>query len=240
MLIDRQIEEMDAVCRYVSGARRSRRRAYIAFDEWNVWYRTRNAQGMKRGGAFPMPLIEEVYDLQDALVVAQFLLSFIRHADVVKVANLAQVCNVIAPILTRGDELLRQTIFHALTMFRDCRSGRSLRVGYDGPKVAGPLDGPVDMVDAAVVLDGNRACGYAVNRSVDVTLDLTIDLADGRAGQVVDARLLSGDDPTAANTWERPDVITAAQTDRVRIIDGQARLELPPMSFIACTLTLED
>ena len=81
-----------------------------SFDEWNVWYRTRNRAGMWADGKFPAHLVEEIYDLQDALVCAQFLMSFIRNADVVKVANLAQIANVIAPVLTKDDKLLRQTI----------------------------------------------------------------------------------------------------------------------------------
>ena len=85
--IDQQIAEIDSVCRYVAGRRRSNRRPFIAFDEWNVWYRTRNRENMWAGGDFPAHLVEEVYDLQDALVCAQFLMSFIRNADVVKIAS---------------------------------------------------------------------------------------------------------------------------------------------------------
>ena len=101
--IDRQIKEMDAVCRYVQAKRRSKKRAYLCFDEWNVWYKDRMGDGQ---GQFAPHLIEEVYNLEDALVVAEFLNSFVRHADSVKIANIAQIVNVIAPLLTRGDETL--------------------------------------------------------------------------------------------------------------------------------------
>ena len=90
---------------------------------------------MWANGKFPAHLVEEIYDLQDALVCAQFLMSFIRNADVVKIANIAQVVNVIAPVLTKGDALLRQTIFEALAMFVSRREGNSLRLGYEGPTI---------------------------------------------------------------------------------------------------------
>jgi alpha-N-arabinofuranosidase len=111
--IDRQIEDMDAACRFVQAKRRSAKRAYLCFDEWNVWYKNGETDGR---GKFAPHLVEEVYDLQDALVVAEFLNSFLRHADSVKIANLAQIVNVIAPLQTQGDRLLVQSTFHPFAM----------------------------------------------------------------------------------------------------------------------------
>ena len=112
--IDRQIEEMDAACRYVQSLNKSKKRAYLCFDEWNVWYKNQEMDGE---GKIAPHLIEEVYNLEDALVVAGFLNSFIRHADSVKIANIAQLVNVIAPLLTKGDKLLAQSIFYPFEMF---------------------------------------------------------------------------------------------------------------------------
>ena len=82
-------------------------------------------------------LIEEVYNLEDALVVAGFLHSFIRHADVVKIANIAQIVNVIAPVLTRGDQMLVQSIFYPFEMFSK-RQGRRLAAHRSGrPRLRG-------------------------------------------------------------------------------------------------------
>ncbi|MCP3910233.1 MAG: alpha-N-arabinofuranosidase [Actinomycetia bacterium] len=236
-LIDRQIDEMDAVCRYAAGVRRSGRRPYIAFDEWNVWFRTMDAEGMKRGQPFPAHLVEEVYDHQDALVVAQFLNSFIRRADVVKVANLAQIVNVIAPLLTRGDDLLHQTIFHALAMFRHRQSGRSLRTAYDGTTVGGPF-GDLPGVDASVIHDDDRAHFFLVNRLVDETLDVSIEVADRAVVAIESADLLHHDDPEATNTWESPDTVVHESTDQARVDGVGVRVELPPLGFVALTVAL--
>ncbi|MFT7647705.1 MAG: alpha-N-arabinofuranosidase [Candidatus Poriferisodalaceae bacterium] len=194
--IDRQIDDIDAVCRYVAGKSKSRRRPYIAFDEWNVWFKTMTADDMRRGQDFPMPLIEEVYDLQDALVVAQFLNSFIRHAHVVKVANLAQIVNVIAPMITKGDELLLQTIFHALCMFRHRRSGTSLRIGYDGSMVEWPCGSSVEAIHASAIVDGDTLHINAVNRRVDGPVTLTVALGDRAI-----AGLADGNDSITTTRW---------------------------------------
>jgi len=128
--VDRQIEDMDAVCRFVQAKNRSKKRAYLCFDEWNIWYKNMQMNGE---GKFAPHLIEEEYNLEDALVVAGFLQSFIRHADVVKIANIAQIVNVIAPVLTRGDEMLIQSIFYPFEMVSRRRDGVALRVIVDGP-----------------------------------------------------------------------------------------------------------
>jgi alpha-N-arabinofuranosidase len=70
------------------------RRIYLSWDEYNVWYRARGAT--QRGRR----ILEERYNLEDALVIATFLSSFVNHAHIVKMANMAQLVNVIAPIFT--------------------------------------------------------------------------------------------------------------------------------------------
>jgi alpha-N-arabinofuranosidase len=107
--IDRQIEVMNGLCLYSQARRRSPKRLYLAFDEWNIWYRTQDAESVNGHGKYAQHLV-------DALVVAEFLNSFIRHADVVKIANLAQIVNVIAPVMTRGEDLLLQTIYYSLLL----------------------------------------------------------------------------------------------------------------------------
>jgi len=234
--IDQQIAEIDAVCRYVAGRRRSSRRPFIAFDEWNVWYRTRNRSGMSADGKFPAHLVEEVYDLQDALVCAQFLMSFIRNADVVRIANIAQIVNVIAPVLTEGDNLLRQTIFEALSMFVGRRSGASLHIGYDGSLVPSPDFGNVAMVDGAAILNDDRELHvYAVNRSVDESVELQIDLS-GAHLEMRSAEMLHHSDPTTQNTWADPSAVKRVPWEMSN--GPQPTVRLAPHSFLAATMSV--
>jgi alpha-N-arabinofuranosidase len=236
--IDRQIEEMDAACRYVQARRRSSRRAYLCFDEWNVWYRDRQGDGE---GKFAPHLIEEVYNLEDALVVAGFLNSFVRHADVVKVANIAQIVNVIAPLLTSGDALLIQPTFYPFEMFSQRREGVSLQVAVDGPTYVGRTNGQVNVIDASAILGAGAGADtlhiFAVNRSLDEPALLQIALADGEIGALQSGEVLCGTDPKAVNTFERPDLVRPQPLEGVRVADGRAEVELPPLSVAAMTFS---
>src|SRR5450759_132921 len=101
---------------------------YIAWDEYNVWYRARTTESMKGARA-----LEEKYDLEDALVIGGFLNVFIRNADVVKMANMAQLVNVIAPIFSEEKGMFKQTIYYPLELFANNMIGTSLNVFVDSP-----------------------------------------------------------------------------------------------------------
>ena len=230
--IDRQIEEMDAACRFAQARARSRKRAFLCFDEWNVWYKDRQTDG---AGKFAPHLIEEVYNLEDALVVAGFLHSFVRHADVVKIANLAQIVNVIAPIQTRGDELLIQSIFHPFEMFSKRRTGVALQLAVDGPGYVGASNGRVPFVDASAILDGSTLQLFLTNRSVAAAADVTLAPADVSIAACRSAEGLTGPDAKAANSFERGDLVKPGPFE-VRVRAGRASCQLPPLSFVAMTL----
>jgi alpha-N-arabinofuranosidase len=243
--IDRQIEEMDAVCRFVQAKRRSKRRIYLSFDEWNVWYKNMQMDG--KGQVAPH-LIEEVYNLEDALVVAGFLNSFIRHADVVKVANIAQIVNVIAPILTRGDDMLVQSIFYPFEMFSRRREGMSLWPAVDGPAYEGKTNGRVHTIDASAILSRNGVNGgrlhvFMTNRRLSETASVRVKLADRDIVALESGELLTGPGAKAANSFEQPDVVIARTfTDAgvdVKIAQGEASLELLPLALATMTFHLE-
>jgi len=241
--IDRQIEEMDAVCRFVQAKRRSKKRAYLCFDEWNVWYKNMQTDG---AGQFAPHLIEEVYNLEDALVVAGFLNSFIRHADVVKIANIAQIVNVIAPVQTRGDELLIQSIFYPFEMYSKRQEGVALRPLVDGPTYEGKTNGCVHYVDTSAVLNDSRLHVFVTNRSLQEVAVVHVNpidrplvaLESGEVLRQAQDRFLTGADPKAANSWENPHVVKACSFSDVTIAAGRAVVKLSPLSVAALTFRL--
>jgi alpha-N-arabinofuranosidase len=234
--IDRQIEEMDAVCRYVQAKKHLKTRAYLCFDEWNVWYKNQEMDGQ---GKVAPHLIEEVYNLEDALVVAGFLNSFIRHADVVKIANLAQIVNVIAPILTRGDEMLIQSIFFPFEMFSSRRDGIALQTQISGPTYEGHTNGNVPYVDTSTILDGDLLHVFAVNRSLSESAPIEIHLADRLITSLESAEILTGPHAKAANSYEQPQVIQSRSWTEAKAVNGQAIFALPPLSLAATTWRLK-
>ncbi len=235
--IDRQIEGADALCRFVQTRRRSPKRAHLSFDEWNVWYKTFSGEHMNGAGRLAPPLIEERYNLEDALVVAGFLHSFVRHADVLKIANLAQIVNVIAPILTRTDGLLVQSIYWPFALFSRRRDGISLAPSVEGPTYDSPSYGTTSHVDASAILAGPRLHVFVTNRDEEAA-EIRVRLADGKVGGVIDAEIVTASDPKAENDWEAPDVVRAEPFDEHHVQGDDAVLRLPPMSFAAVSLRL--
>lgn len=233
--IDRQIEEMDAACRFVQAKRRSSKRAYLCFDEWNVWYKNHQANGE---GQFAAHLLEEVYNLEDALVVAGFLHSFIRHADVLKIANLAQIVNVIAPVLTRADAVLKQSIFYPFAMFAARRDGVSLQVALDGPTYESKNYGPTSFIDASAILGDGMLHVFLTNRSLEEAAEVTVEVADRAIVALQSGEILSGDDPKAANSFEQPNLVASLPFTEVSVAHDRATIALPSCAVAALTFHL--
>lgn len=121
LFTDKIIRITEGLINQVKSRYRINRPIYIAFDEYNVWYR-----------AWTEQKLEEHYNLQDALVVAQFLNCFVRNAHIVKMANMAQLVNVIAPMMVTNDKLWAQTIFYPLQLFGTNCFGQSISAFVDG------------------------------------------------------------------------------------------------------------
>ena len=236
--IDRQIEEVDAVCRFVQSKTRGKKRAYLCFDEWNVWYRARTSKEQDGRGQFAPPLLEETYNLEDALVVAGFLNSFIRHAHVLKIANLAQIVNVIAPLMTRDDQLLIQSIFYPLEMYSRRREGLSLIPVVLGPVYEGLTNGRVCYIDASSILNQNKLNVFLTNRNTNEPAIVHINVENQNLSALDDAEILTGPDAKAANSFESPDLLQSQPFAEIRINQGKATVELPPLSVAAMTFVL--
>jgi len=148
------------------------KKIYIAWDEWNVWYR---ARGSKERGR---RILEERYNLEDALVVATFLNSFLNHANIVKMANMAQLVNVIAPMFTNEKGMFLQTIYYPLQLFANNNKGQALELFRHSPVYESKRFGGVPYLDASASYDQGSLVLNAVNRHQDQPLDLTVDLQD--------------------------------------------------------------
>ena len=228
--IDRVIEEYAALITFVGGTKRSAKPVYLSFDEWNVWYKVMGEDGK---GKIAPHLLEEVYNLEDTLVCAQYLNSFIRHADVVKIACLAQMVNVIAPVLTKRDGLLIQAIYYPFALFSRYASGFSLVPAIESPTYQAGERGDVAMLDASVSYDESTGVltAYLVNRNQeqDLTVDLTI--FDLTVERVLGVDSISADDVKTANTWEYPDRVKP-MSGRASITDaGHVNVTVPAPGF---------
>ncbi|MBI1332279.1 MAG: alpha-N-arabinofuranosidase [Armatimonadetes bacterium] len=236
--IDDQIEATAAVCHAVQKTKKTKKRIGLSFDEWNVWYRARSGDHLDGRAKVAPPLLEEVYNLEDALIAAGFLNSFIRHADTVKIANIAQIVNVIAPLLTRGDDLVFQTIFYPIEMMAKRREGVSLQVRVEGDGYESKKYGYVNTLDTSAILNRNELSVFLTNRDVSQPLEVTVDLSDRAVTKLLNAEIVHGTDPRAENTFDNPNQITAVDFAEVSIANGKATVKLPPLSFCAATFAV--
>jgi alpha-N-arabinofuranosidase len=241
--VDRQIEELSGLIAAVQRRRGYATKTRLSFDEWNVWYKS--VPGMATRFLLPLrfatvapPIIEEVYNLEDALVCAGFLNSFIRHADVVRITNLAQMVNVIAPLITRRDGLLLQSIFHAFRMFSTRRTGNALRIDSRGPAYRTRRFGMVPYVDLSAIYGPTALHLFAVNRSPDRPAPLDVSIGRTSLRRVGGAEMLTGTSARARNTWDQPDVVTATPFTGASVTGQSAALVLPPLSLVAATFEL--
>ena len=117
------------------------KKLWLSFDEWNVWYRQRTGDAVDGRRQEAPHLLEEIYNLEDALLVGGLLITLLRNADRVKIACLAQLVNVIAPIMTNANGLFRQTIFYPYSWALQYARGRVLNVLIESPTYDVPRDG---------------------------------------------------------------------------------------------------
>ncbi|MGN0906184.1 MAG: alpha-N-arabinofuranosidase [Bullifex sp.] len=176
--MDRFIKATVAACDYAKAVTRSKKDMMISFDEYNVWYHAKSADDemMKTLRTAP-PLLEDIYTHEDALLLGSMLITLLKHSDRVKIACLAQLVNVIAPIMVRGDRAFRQTIYypymHVSTM---ARGGVVLCPIVSSPKFSTPSFEAVDLIDAVAVLheEEGTVTVFAVSKSESPTeLDIT-------------------------------------------------------------------
>ena len=235
--MDHFIDTVTATADAVGAALGNRKRITISFDEWNVWYQSRfNAEGTPRDWPFAPRLLEDVYNVTDAVVVGGLLISLLRHSDRVAVACQAQLVNVIGPIMTEpGGTAWRQTIFHPFALTSRLATGEVLQVETTAPEVETARFGPVPAVDAVATYDADasRLALFLVNRSVDGPVEVTVDLRSLSPEAVAESVSVYDADRHAVNTADQPDRVHPEHNDSVRLDGGTATLTLPPISWTA-------
>ena len=242
--MDHFIESVIATADHVKAVRGSDKIINVSFDEWNVWYQSRFENVDKITGVDNWPvaprLLEDSYTVADAVVVGSLLISLLRHADRVECACLAQLVNVIAPIMTEpGGIAWRQTIFFPFALTSQLARGESLEPQLSCDVYDTARYGSVPVVDAVATSDGHsgRTSIFVVNRSLTETTGLTVELAGLTGDAVGSATTLSDDDVYATNTLDDPQRVVPHTNESLTLADGYATIALPPISWTAITLT---
>ncbi|WP_326752559.1 alpha-N-arabinofuranosidase [Streptomyces hirsutus] len=231
------IENVVATCDHVGAKLKSKKRINLSFDEWNVWYMTRWQERATTFAQDDWPeaprLLEDNYSVTDAVVFGSLLIALLRHADRVKVACLAQLVNVIAPILTEpGGPAWRQTTFFPFAQASRHGRGEVLDVRVDSPTYETARYGTTDLLHAtAVRADDGTVTVFAVNRGRTEPLPLEIALGGLGLTSVVEHTALADADPDARNTLAEPERVTPHTVGSTTLTDGALEAVLAPLSW---------
>ncbi len=246
--MDRQIREVAAVCDYVQALRRSRKVLWLSFDEWNVWYRARSGTAVNGQRQAAPKLLEEVYNLEDALLVGGFINTLLRNADRVRVGCLAQLVNVIAPLVTSQTGVLRQSTYYPYAWALRYARGRVLDLRVESETYAISAaglqpdfarDDQVPFVDVVATVDpqDGHACALMLNRDLDGERELVLEWRDVTPTRVLACETLTGADLKAFNTFEHPRRVVPQRLD-APAPGAQMTFKLPPRSYTLAHLAI--
>ncbi|HEY0259322.1 MAG TPA: alpha-N-arabinofuranosidase [Lacisediminihabitans sp.] len=234
--MDDFITSVVATADHIKGKLHSRKSIQLSFDEWNVWHQTEfhSHDGSREAWREAPDLAEDVYTVTEAVVVGSLLISLLNHADRVRMACIAQLVNVIAPITTvEGGAAWRQTTFFPFADVAARAGGVALRLDIDAGRHETAKYGEVDDVVAAATWDEGTGeiVIFAANRSLDRTVELDLVLGGRFEGyRAMAHRVLTHDDRDAANTADRMENVTPRT---VSVTDSVA---FPPVSWNVVTL----
>jgi alpha-N-arabinofuranosidase len=244
--MERQIHEIGAVCDYVQGVMKSPKRLWLSFDEWNVWYRARGGVFANGQRKLAPHLLEEQYNLEDALLVGGFVNTLLRRSDRVRVGCLAQIVNVIAPLLTNAEKTIRQTIYYPYAWALKYAHGRVLDlqvvsetypIRAEGLRADFARNDQVPFLD--IVATHNPANGqvalFMLNRDTSGERELSITWQNPTPTRVLACQTLTGRDLKAANTFEEPNKVAPSNLDAPRA-GSTMSFRLPAASYTVAHL----
>ncbi len=235
--MDHFVTSIAATADAVGASKKSNKRIDVSFDEWNVWYQHRAESRPPTGDDWPVApvLLEDRYNVADAVVVGGLLISLLRHTDRVHAASLAQLVNVIAPIMTEpGGRAWKQTTFHPFALTSRHASGEVLEVALgDVPTYETARFGDVPVLDVTATHDEERGevVVLAVNRSTSQTTRVDADVRAFGPLRVAEALTLANPDVHWTATADDDSSVVPVANGTASVVDGRLTVELPPVSW---------
>jgi len=234
--MDNFIKSVVAICDYVKAKKHSKKTIHLSFDEWNVWYHS-NEQDNKikeeEPWAIAPAILEDVYNFEDALLVGCLLITLLKNCDRVKIACLAQLVNVIAPIMTeKGGDAWRQTTFFPFKHVANLGHGTVLRPVLDCPTYDTDAVSAVPFVETAAVFneESSELIIFAVNRSLDEVAQFDTQVQGFSLNGEANLTVLEGFNLKAVNT-KAYGLVMPKEKKGVIIENDVIKTELAPLSW---------
>ena len=235
--MDHFIRTVISTCDFVKAKRRSKKDMMLSFDEWNVWFHANAADDdtMKnRPWSVAPHLLEDRYDFEDALLVGLMLITLLKHSDRVRMACMAQLVNVIAPIMTEENgPAWKQTIYYPYLHASKYGRGIALNPALRSSKHDTKEFTDVTDVDSVAVWDDEKdqVTIFAVNRTLDQDIPLEADLRSFEGYRVLEHIVLENEDMFAVNSAEKQAVLPKSVTDRDQLENGILTSKLSKASW---------
>ena len=233
LTMDRQIAETVAVCDLVRGRKRSPKKLWLSFDEWNVWYRARSGDAVNGHEQEAPHLLEEVYNLEDALLVGGIVNTLLRNSDRVKLGCLAQLVNVIGPIMTNPNGLFRQTIYYPYKWGLQMARGAVLNLNMESPvyEVSGIGEVPYLDVTGTFSKENGNVSLFVLNRDLAKAHEVEVIWQDASPARVLASAVLTGGDLKAFNSFDSPQRVVPQEMGKPSTSAGRTKFEVPARSY---------
>ncbi|HUC94337.1 MAG TPA: alpha-N-arabinofuranosidase [Paenibacillus sp.] len=231
--LDHFIRTIKSTCDYIKAKKRSKKTLNLSFDEWNVWFHSNEADKKIEPWSVAPPQLEDVYTFEDALLVGSMLITLLKHADRVKIACLAQLVNVIAPIMTvNGGGSWKQTIYYPYLHTSVYGRGIALQPVISSPKYDSKEFTDVPYLDSTAVYNPEleEITLIAVNRSLEESLSLACDIRSYPGYGVIEHIVLEHEDLKAVNTLEQ-EAVKPHNGGNASARDGLLEAVLPKHSW---------
>ena len=220
------INTVISTCDYVKAKKRSKKTMYLSFDEWNVWFHS-NQEDENVMKNFPWQkaphLLEDIYTFEDALLVGLMLITLMKHADRIKMACLAQLVNVIAPIMTDEQSgAWKQTTFYPFMHASKYGRGVALMPMINASKHPAGDRGEITDIESIAVYNEEKEelTVFAVNRNLEEDVEFTIDIRGFEEYSLLEHIVMENDDLKATNHLTRQNVYPTIQNERSRLDSG--------------------
>jgi alpha-N-arabinofuranosidase len=235
------IETVVATADHVKHKLKSKKTIQLSFDEWNIWYLDEHQASEEVNGEWvhaPRQL-EDTYSVADAVVFGNLLITLLKNHERVAAASLAQLVNVIAPIMTEpGGDTWRQTTFFPFSVTSRLARGEVLRPRIEAGTYTTAVYGEAPLVDAVATADAatGESALFLVNRSMTESIDVTVRVSELNATVVTEAVTLHDADVYAKNTLQDQNRVGLKQLAGAVLEEGTLTVTLPPVSWSAVAL----
>ena len=231
--MDDFIRSVISIADYIKAKKRSKKNIYLSFDEWNVWYHSNEQDKKIEPWTVAPPQLEDIYNFEDALLVGCMLITMLKHADRLKIACLAQLVNVIAPIMTEsGGPAWKQTIFYPYMHASIYGRGVALNPIISSPKYDSKDFTDVPFLESTAVYNEEKEelTIFAVNRGQEESLQLECDIRNFYGYKVVEHIILDQEDLKKTNQANHQAVAPHSNGDAT-IENGVVLAHLPKLSW---------